>query len=209
MALALGLAAVYMKDGLAIVWDQVPVDLPTIQSSDDVLVVSIRSPYEWTTELNCGKDPREPDNISACTNERLFESRDMSLYRKYEVICNVDVEAEAIDCTKSRALVRRIIWQNWKRNTRAFVLFKNANQPWWADDYFFIEPNTDGKQQIMYKRMFQEDRLVDDQWRTVGIVRAGPAIVAVSWMSDKDECEITDSAPCLQFIVDASDSGLF
>ena len=66
MAFALGLAGVYMADGLGGRSDEDWVDLPAARSGD-VLHVFVDNSRLFTCEKNCGLDPVDPQARSACS----------------------------------------------------------------------------------------------------------------------------------------------
>jgi hypothetical protein len=110
---ALGLAAVYMIDGLSIVWSEIPLELPAAKSAD-IFSVFTETPPTLRRDRNCGKDPLDAQARIDCASERLFGKRDMSLYARYAITCDWSTPSESgLLCDRrERKKERELVWRH-------------------------------------------------------------------------------------------------
>lgn len=171
MTFTLGLATVYFVSGLSIASREIPMELPAVQSAN-VLLVFPDNRAVLTREINCGKYPRDAQARMDCTNERLFGNRDMSLYTPYEITsCLSDSGHDRYDCgirTDSERKQRHLIWRHWRDKTRAHIVFKYFDSS--SEDHYFVEPDDNGRWQLVNRRVFFRYLFVGDGRANVGIV---------------------------------------
>jgi hypothetical protein len=154
LALGLGLAAVYMQQGVSLAWWGVPVDLPEARFAS---LLEVTVPLE--------EKPRGPKYLcdeftdqnerAICLNQLIYEARDMSLYDDGGIHgCNrKHLELDLIECEPTVEKARRFVWEHWKKRKRGYVaIVKTYPEGEWAT-HLFIEPKSDGKWRIAERRV--------------------------------------------------------
>lgn len=149
-AFGLGLAAVFMWKALSIASEDVPVDLPTAQSSD-VLMVTV--PIERRTgdpKYFCDEFEDETAKDS-CLHQLVFEDRDMSLYDNFgRQGCSFEeLNANRRKCDQSLEKTRRFVWEHWKNRKRGYVAVAGGSDGKTWTTHLFIEPNEEGNWRIV------------------------------------------------------------
>lgn len=153
MALGLGLAVVYMLNGLSLNWWGVPVYLPTVESSE---VLEVTVPLE--------EKPSGPKYLcdefaelerTACLNQVIYEGRDLSLYSKggNHGCGRVKQEAEPTECERSLNQARAFIWDHWKKQKRGYVAVARWSGERDSVVHFFVEPKDDGGWRVIERRI--------------------------------------------------------
>jgi hypothetical protein len=146
MAFGLGIAAVYMWQGLSVAWWGVPVDLPEARSAS---VLEVTVPLE---EKPRGPDylcdeHADPNDRAVCLDQVIFEGRDISLYDDGgRQGCGL---VNPLSCERSMEKARRFVWEHWKKRKRGHVAIARAsveNGEWVT--HLFIEPNADGSWRV-------------------------------------------------------------
>lgn len=151
MAFGLGLAAVYMWQGLSLSWWGVPVDLPEARSAS---VLEVTVPVEEKPrgpKYLCDEFTNENDRAS-CLHQLIFEGRDMSLYADGgRQGCGLDnsllLETHA-NCKRSMEKARRFVWDHWKKRKRGYVAVVTTFLEGEYTDHLFIEPNDNGSWRV-------------------------------------------------------------
>lgn len=149
MAFALGLAAVYMWQGLSVAWWGMPVDLPEARSAR-VLEVTVpveekpRGPKYLCDEFTDGNER------ASCLHRVIFENRDISLYADSgRQGCGLELrEADPLKCEKSMEKARRFVWEHWKKRKRGYVAVVSAYPEGEWVNHLFIEPAGDGNWRV-------------------------------------------------------------
>ena len=146
MAFTLGLAAVYTADRLPSEWPSV--ELPTAVSTN-VFPVFIDKSRTLTREKNCGKDPTDAQARLDCTNEQLFGKRDMTLYARYNVVCDPSGSDRQTMCGPDEERMKRTVaWRHWKEKTPAHMVVHYVGASWNSKEHYFIEPVGNGSWQL-------------------------------------------------------------
>ena len=149
MAFALGLAAVYMTDGLKIASQVVPVKLPETRS-DNVLVVSPVTAADIGPTSGC-RGVSGPDD-DGWVRKKIFEGRDMDLYEGgghhdgrgyYPTDQQRRVEA-------SLRSAREFVWSHWQQKKRGYVVVFMSSDDAGSDAHLFIEPDRNGNWQVTW-----------------------------------------------------------
>jgi hypothetical protein len=171
MTFALGLAAVYMSNGLSIAWNEVPVKLPTAVS-DNVLFVIPDNIWVLTREKNCSKDPRDARARLDCANEELFENRDMTLYAKYEITCDPAKSDHpwSICGYKEMRKERELVWRHWREKRRAHIIVKYLRDTGQSESHDFAEPNDNDVWQLVSKGKQFGNFRIDGENTEVGVI---------------------------------------
>ena len=182
MTFTFGMAAVYMWNGLSIAGSEVPVNLPKATSTD-MFVVFPDNRWVLTRAENCDKDPRAPQARIDCTNERLFENRDMRLYAEYEITCDASKSDNYISICGSaeEKKQRSLIWQHWRNKTRAHIVVRKVGDGWSAEDHYFVEPDEHGNWQIAQKEKWVGFRVIDDKKTEVEVIDDRSTIKRIRW----------------------------
>jgi|GEM_PF-3392716 len=190
MTFALGMASVYMMNGLSIAWSDVPVDLP--KASSDVLPVLINKKMVLRRDTNCGWDPRDPQARGDCTRQRLFENRDMTRYEQHRLTCDkTDLDMRTEVCPSTMKALRHLIWNHWSNRTRGYIVVSNIGDGWPDEDHYFIEQNINDKWRLVIKSKYIELFLVDEQETAVELIRPGYPIGEIKWKTaTKDDEEM-------------------
>jgi hypothetical protein len=133
MTFGLGLAAVFMWQGLSLAWRDVPVDLPETPSGN-LLVVTVPLEKQQLTRLH----------------KVIFEGRDISLYDDGgQQGCGLELRKVArLKCERSMERARRFIWDHWKKRKRGYVAVTNASDKAEWVTHLFIEPTEGGNWRI-------------------------------------------------------------
>jgi hypothetical protein len=169
MAFSLGLAAVYMWQGLSFAWWGVPVDLPEARSAS---ILEVTVPLEGKPpEYLCDEFTDENDRAS-CLKQLIFEGRDISLYDDGgRVFTGCDDYPSY--CKKPLAKARRFVWEHWKKHKRGHITVVSGNpERVWAR-HLFIEPNAEGRWVVVERTvpMLRErselrlDDLIEIKWK--------------------------------------------
>jgi CheY-like chemotaxis protein len=177
--LAIGLTAVWIVGGLKIAWRDKTVDLPT--ASEEALPVFMDNQRVLTPQKNCGKDPHDPQNRLDCTNEKLYENRDLSGYKYYEVRCDLSDYRDHEVCASADARLRALIWQHWRQGKRAHIVEHFIGHGWNGDWHCLVEPNDQGQWRVVTKDVDHRWYLVDDQETKIHVVSDERVYVPVGW----------------------------
>lgn len=134
MALALGIAAVYMWNGLIVGRNVIHVDLPKISSEDDLLFIfpstaRDASPYYI---------PKEGE---------IVDGRDMSLYDEggYIASCDAVDDNERTGCLRQREDARRFVIDHWTKKRRGYIQVGRPCVDCSPVAHVFIEPDPNGE----------------------------------------------------------------
>lgn len=149
MAFGLGLAAVYMWQGLSFAWWGVPVDLPEARSAE---ILEVTVPLEERPrgpKYLCDEFSDENDRAS-CLHQIIFEGRDTSLYDDGGLQgCGRERrEADPLNCERSMEKARRFVWEHWKKRKRGYAAVADASDRAEWVTHLFIEPNADGSWRV-------------------------------------------------------------
>ena len=136
MAFALGLAVVYMWNGISIGMSSNLIDLPKINSEDEILFIfpstaRDASPYYI---------PKEGE---------IIDGRDLSLYDVggYIEICGL--KDEWTGCLKRREAARRFVFDHWTEKRRGYIQVGHPCADCSPVDHIFIEPDPNGDFRIV------------------------------------------------------------
>jgi hypothetical protein len=209
IALGLGMAAVYMFNGFSIAWSEVPVDLPKAKS-DNVIPVFIDNRRVLTREKNCGKDPRDPQARQECSDEKLFDGRDMSIYRTGHAVCDMSLQDDADrKCSEADARLRLLIWTNWHSRTRAHIVEHWVDGRWQTEWHYFVEPGDDGRWHIVEKEVRHLWFWVDGEETEIkAVVGQYSPIIRVNWkVCSEDDGWGMAGERCLRIIDEDGDEG--
>lgn len=149
MTFGLGLAAVFMWQGLSLAWRDVPVDLPKTHSGDTIAITVPLERQPPRPTFLC--DEFEDQNERAvCLDKVIFEDRDRSLYDDGgQQGCRLEQrKAARFECERSKERARRFIWDHWKKHKRGFVAVANPSMRGDWVRHLFIEQNADGKWRV-------------------------------------------------------------
>ena len=144
MAFALGMATVYMGNGLSIERSEIPVQLPLV-SSGEVLEVMTPDLRERPRRYVCDEE-HDDDAHAACIHKAIFADRDMSLYGNggYAgcVSANLIGKLEYLSC-RERSLVRArsFVWDHWKDKKRGHIIVSFVGDGKIFDTHLFVEPD--------------------------------------------------------------------
>lgn len=136
MTLALGLASAYFWIGISIGTNELPIDLPKINSEDGVLSVfpstaRDASPYYI---------PKEGEIVNG---------RDLSLYDEGGYIESCGAIDELAGCLRQRDAARRFIFDHWAEKRRGYIQVGHPCVDCSPVDHIFIEPDSTGKMRIV------------------------------------------------------------
>ena len=167
MAFGLGLAGVYMWQGLTMAWWGVPVDLPEARSGN---VLEVTVPLEEKShgpKYLCDEFADQNDRAS-CLHEAIFESREISLYDDGgQLGCGLEQsKVTRIKCERSLEQARRFIWDHWKKRKRGYVAIANASDKAEWVTHLFIEPGADGSWRVAERTipMLREPQDPEHYW---------------------------------------------
>lgn len=138
MAFALGLATVYMWNGISTGMNEIAIDLPEIDSEDEVLFIfpstaRDASPYYI---------PKEGEIVNG---------RDLSLYDDggYIESCHQVEEKEWPGCLRNREAARGFAFDHWAAKRRGYIQVGHPCVDCSPVDHIFIEPDPTGKMRIV------------------------------------------------------------
>ena len=167
MAFGLGLAGVYMWQGLYLTWWGVPVDLPTAQSGNVLEVTAPLLEKPRADKYLCDEFADQNDRAS-CLQRVIFEDRDKSLYDNGgQQGCGLDRQNVApLDCKRSMEKARRFVWDHWKKRKRGYVAVSQANDKAEWVTHLFIEPTGDGNWRMVERTipMLREPEDPEHYW---------------------------------------------
>ena len=134
MAFALGLAAVYLWNGLSIASNEVAVDIPAVKSADDVLVV-----------FPAGEEDIYPFGYAA-QKRKAIGNRDLSLYDigDFSEVC-WGTETEIGVCLTKRRAAKRFIYDHLANERRGYIEVGLPCADCGPVYNVFIEPARDGR----------------------------------------------------------------
>ncbi len=154
MAFGLGLAGVYMWQGLSIGWWGVPVELPEARSGSvlEVTVPLIEKPLG--PKYLCDEFTDTNDRES-CLHQVIFKDRDMSLYDDGgRQGCSLEKRSVApLDCERSLMKARRFVWDHWTKHKRGYVAVEQATDEIDLVTHLFIEPTAKGNWRVVERPM--------------------------------------------------------
>ena len=129
---ALGLAAVYMWRGLSIGMNEVSVDLPKINSGDEVLTIFPSG---------------DPWNPYGDRTEQLLNGRNMSLYDTTEFSTECSFQAGKVlrSCLRKRDAAREFVYDHWKQQRRGYLQVGLTCYDCAPVYHIFIEPDQSGQ----------------------------------------------------------------
>jgi hypothetical protein len=135
MAFALGLAAVYMWNGLSIASNDVAVQLPVVTSGDNVIVVSPATeqeifPFSYTSE-----------------KKAIIGGRDLSLYDigEYSDECSWVSVPENHACLAKRQAARHFIFDHLANKSRGYIEIGFPCIDCGPVLHVFVEPDKNGR----------------------------------------------------------------
>ena len=214
MTFALGLAVVYMINGLSIVWSEVQVELPSAKSAN-ILVVFTDTSRILTREKNCGRDPRDTQARIDCANERLFGTRDMSLYAQHEIICDSSKSDNYLSVCGfgEERRKRNLVWRHWREKARAHLIVYYVGAGWKSEAHYFIEPYDNGRWQLVSRDKTFRTLIVDDQETEVAIIDDYPwSYRRARWRvatEDEGPCDTPPGTRYLEFENETGDTVSF
>jgi len=138
MAFALGLAGVYMWNGLSIEMNSIPIDLPKVDSEGGVLFI-----FPSTA--------RDASPYYIAKEGEIVNGRDLSLYDEggYVESCVGVSENEWAGCLKRRAAARKFVFDHWTEKRRGYIKIGHFCVDCSPVDHIFIEPDTSGGMRIV------------------------------------------------------------
>lgn len=138
MALAFGLAGVYMWNGILIGTSEIPVDLPKIDSRDEVLFI-----FPSTT--------RDASPYYIPKEGEIVDGRDLTLYDEggYVESCDQVDEKEWSNCLRKREAARRFVYDHWAEKRRGYIQIGHPCVDCSPVDHIFIEPVPNGEMRIV------------------------------------------------------------
>ncbi len=148
-ALAFGLASVTFFNTFYENWKEVKVELPQVESASPLIVFAFK-----------------PEDFQI-TQAELIQDRDLSHYTLGKTFSNCLVElSEFKNCEKQTIKARNFIYNNWKANKRAYIVYEWTGVDTGSDTHIFIEPDENGKWTIAlrstgdfrYQKKVIEDR---------------------------------------------------
>lgn len=177
LSFTLGLAAVYLWNGISVGMSVIPVDLPKVDSKDEVLFVfpstaSDASPFYI---------PKEGEIVNG---------RDLSLYDEggYIESCEAVDENEWTGCLRRRKVARRFVFEHWAEKRRGYIQVGHPCVDCSPTDHIFIEPDPYGGLRIVITL------------ETNGPLRTEEASKVRFRRANKDEQRRTFSTTVLSFI---------
>lgn len=148
-AFGLGLAAVFMWQGMSIAWGDVAIDLPKAQSGNvlEVTVSIAKRPPE--SRYFCDELVDQNERAS-CLHQLTFEGRDLELYDDGGLQgCGLERRsADQSGCERSIEKARRFVWEHWKKRKRGYVAVAQASDKAEWVTHLFIEPTPDGSWRV-------------------------------------------------------------
>jgi hypothetical protein len=150
-AAALGLAVVYLWQGLSVAWSGIEVKLPEVRPAS---VLEIVVPHEEKPlGYYCDEFADDVERTS-CLDRIVFQDRDMSLYSNDgRHGCGVGSEMHLDECKRSLEKARRFVWEHWKGRKRGYVSVVRAFRETESITHLFIEPNSYGKWRVVERRL--------------------------------------------------------
>ena len=133
MTFAFGLAAVYAWAGYSIEHDQVPVDLPKVAGTDNVLFIFPTGPQDN------GYGSRE-DRLAQIIGNRDLSSYDLGTYAP-----TCDFEETLADCLALRQDARDFIYSHLRDKRKGYIKVGFPCVDCGPIDHFFIEPDQYGR----------------------------------------------------------------
>jgi hypothetical protein len=137
ISFSLGLATVYMIDGLRAGTDEIPVNLPEARSGEILTVY--RKDQEWIFR-----------DMEARRN--LLEERTHSQY-EYDGrrgCGQTSSEKEQQDCERSLQKARAFIWEHWRQRRAGYVIVKMPSADAESEAHIFIEEDADGRMRLVW-----------------------------------------------------------
>jgi len=138
MAFALGLATVYMWNGISIGMSADPVDLPTVDSEHEILFV-----FPFTA--------RDASPYYIPKEREIVDGRDLSLYDEggYIESCGAVNENEWAACLRQREAARRFVFDHSAEKRRGYIQVGHPCVDCSPVDHIFIEPDPNGELRIV------------------------------------------------------------
>jgi hypothetical protein len=149
MTFGLGLAAVFMWQGISIARREVPVDLPKTQSGDTIAVTVPPEKPQLGPKFLCDEFSDENER-NACLDKVIFENREKSLYGNGgDHGCGLrEYKSARQKCEYSMEQARRFVWDHWKKRKRGYVAVKFDSGNGSYVRHLFIEPKEDGEWRV-------------------------------------------------------------
>jgi hypothetical protein len=177
LAFALGLAAVYMAEGLSIGWGEVYVELPTVVSGN-ILPVFTETPSNFRREMNCGEDPSDERARKECVDRQLFGDRDLITYSRLEIVCGgvkyiyhgVYPTCDDDEARDKRGFVR----QHWWAKTRAHLVVHYVNDVRRSESHYFIEPDGNSRWALVAREKSFRQFIIDGDETEVPVLDEFP-----------------------------------
>lgn len=151
LALGLGIAAVYLWNGMSVAWGEVAVELP--QANAEVLPV-FPAVHESERKLRymCD-DISEPADHAACLDQAIFEGRDLASYDFAGVVgCGVEDQKTSNDrCEADYKRARDFVWKHWTQKKSGYIEVRKRSIESARErtTHLFIEPDEAGKWRIV------------------------------------------------------------
>lgn len=190
LAFGLGLAAVYMQQGLPFAWWGVPVDLPDARSGS-VLEVTVPLEEKLRGPSYLCDEFTDKSDRAACLNRFIFENRDMSIYDDGDRQgCGLESSLleTHVNCKQSMEKARRFVWEHWKKRKRGYVAVVSTFPEGEYTDHLFIEPDETGSWRVAVRTVPQA-MLVDPVEPRFGDV------VEIEWYrATADDARVTPGA---------------
>lgn len=138
MAFALALAAVYMFNGISIWMNTIPVDLPKINTEDEVLFIFPSTAHDASRFYV----PKEGE---------ITDGRDLSIYEEggYIESCEAVDDNERASCRRQRESARQFVFDHWAEKRRGYIKVGHPCVDCAPVDHVFIEPGSGGEFRIV------------------------------------------------------------
>jgi hypothetical protein len=173
----LGLAIVYIWNGISIGMGEIPVDLPKIDSKDEVLLVDPSTAHDSS-----------PPNIPR--EGEIIDGRNLSHYDNggYIESCDQVEKHEWTSCLRKREAARRFVFDHWTAKRRGYIQVGHPCIDCSPVDHIFIEPDSNGKFRIVVTL------------ETIGPLRTEKASKVIFRQANKDEQRRSDATTVLSFV---------
>ncbi len=147
----MGVAVVYLWNGMSVAWSEVAVDLP--EANTEILPV-FPAVHETDRKLRyvCD-DISEPPDHSACLDEVIFKGRNLASYDSAGIVgCGVEDQKTLADrCDADYKRARDFVWKHWTQKKPGYIAVRKPSidfdQEWTT--HLFIEPDEAGKWRLV------------------------------------------------------------
>ena len=175
MTFALGLAMVYVWNGISIGMGELPIALPKINSEDGMLFVSPSTASDASPHYI----PKEGEIVNG---------RNLSLYDEGGYVQSCGAIDQWARCLRQREAARRFIFDHWAEKRRGYIQVGHPCVDCAPVDHIFIEPDSAGKMRIVITL------------ETNGPLHTGEASKLTFRRANTEEKRRTDSSFILVFV---------